>query len=145
MEMALRQEKKLIGYGTFLRLKVVDGKLYDYRMKSFLKPDEKGMVIVSIDGKDKKFVEVKLVDYLIRNGKEGKIAAPGTKVKYKKSGKERGWHLRKAIIVTSPDGTEQEFESCTIAAKELGVCRTNIPHVLSGKYKQLKGYKMRVK
>lgn len=106
-----------------------------------LTPDEKGIVIV--DGR--KFIKEKLIAHLERNGAVD-ISAP----KKKRGGPKmdivrgkRGEHKRVPVIAITPDGKEIPFESSAQAATVLKICRTNIPHALSGKYDNVEGYKFK--
>jgi hypothetical protein len=121
-------------------VKVLQGKLFDKDGKP-IEPTESGIIEIEVEGKKKRFIYDKLVSYLERNGQL--LIKRYRKVpQYKKKGSV-GHHRRKRIVVTDSEGLEKEFESCSKAAKELNICRTNIPHVLSGRYKQISGYKIK--
>lgn len=102
-----------------------------------LLPGADGIVTINVDGKVKRFVYEKLLSFLSRNGVKNKVKKPAV-VK-----KKRGEQRRKPVIVTTPENKELIFESSADAARSLSLCRTNIPHVLSGKYRHISGHKIR--
>lgn len=54
-------------------------------------------------------------------------------------------HGAKPVIVTKPDGTEQEFPSGSAAARELGLGHMEVSLMANGKKESLKGFKVRFK
>lgn len=117
-----------------------------------IEPNENGLVEIEIEGKIKRFVPEKLIDYLEREGqvykkpilKRNKPAKKKSKVLPKVNPKKgnRGYNRRKRIVV-SKEGIEQEFKSITEAAETLKICRSKIFSVLNGKIQTLKGYKIK--
>lgn len=93
-------------------------------------PDENNIAVLLIDGKEKRFVLTKFIEWL----KVKKIVPNKTKRKqknyYKKLG-TLGVHRRRAIIAIDSKGIEYKFESATKAAKELKISRSNIPRALN--------------
>lgn len=112
-----------------------------------LVPDDKGIITVNVDGVDKRFVQEKLIQFLLK--KEKRFTKPVPKRKSKKPKKIRGAfgsHRKRAVIATGKDGVEIRFDSSAAAANALGFdknSKNNIPHALSGKYKTVGGYKFK--
>lgn len=116
------------------KLSFSENKIFDCN-KKLVSPGT-GIANIEIEkGIFKKFVFDKLLTYLKNNGKQ--------KSKQYKSKGTAGEHRRKPIIVTGPGNKSILFTSSSQAAKELKICRTNIPHVLSGRYSQINGYKIK--
>ena len=121
-----------------------------------IQPDEKGVIVINIDGSDRKFIKTKLIDYLQKDTGEENLTQVFKPAVVKKRGRPKktdvrpvklkrgkGSGKRRPVIATLPDGMEREFESGAEAARNLGIDRTNIPHVLSGKYCHCYGIKFR--
>ena len=120
-------------------VKLHEGKLVDKAGK-IIEPNENGLVEIEIEGKVKRFVPEKLVDYLERNGqiykepilrrnKGGKIKVKKKYNYHVKNGKV-GHHRRRKVIITDKEGKVFEFESITKASSELKICRSKIFSVL---------------
>ena len=118
-----------------------------------VKPNENGFVEIEVEGKVKKFVAKKLVNYLEREGqvykkpilrrnKAGKVRFKKTYKPREKNGKV-GHHRRKKVVVTDKEGNEMEFESITQAAAKLPISACKMFPVLQGKRETLKGYKIK--
>jgi hypothetical protein len=132
-------------------VKLHEGKLVD-KYGKLIEPNENGLVEIEIEGKMKRFVPEKLIDYLVRKGqvykepilRRNKPSKKKSKVLPKSKPKKgnRGHNRRKRIVV-SKDGIIVEFESITKASIELKICRSKIFAVLNGKIKTLKGYKIK--
>ena len=133
-------------------VKLHEGKLFNKAGK-IIEPNENGLVEIEIEGKMKRFVPEKLIDYLERNGqvykkpglrvnKEGKVRFKKTYNYHVKNGKV-GHHRRRKVIVTDKEGKVFEFESITKAAKELKISACKMFPVLTGKRETLKGYKIK--
>ena len=133
-------------------VKLHEGKLVDKSGK-LIEPNENGLVEIEIEGKIKRFVHEKLVDYLEREGqvykkpilrrnKDGKVRFKKKYKTYIKNGKV-GHHRRRRVIITDKEGNEQEYESITKAATELKICNSKMFRVLSGEKETLKGYKIK--
>ena len=133
-------------------VKLHEGKLVD-KSGGLIEPNENGLVEIEIDGKVKRFVPEKLIDYLERNGQVYKKPVlrrnKAGKIKTKKVPKQRikkgtvGHNRRKKVIVIDFEGNKHEFESITKAANDLKICRSKIFSVLNGKLRTLKGYKIK--
>jgi hypothetical protein len=133
-------------------VKLHEGKLVD-KSGNLIEPNENGLVEIEIEGKVKRLVFNKLVDYLERNGQVSKKPIlrrmEPDKVKIRKIPKLRakngkdGCHRRKKVIITDINGIEQEFESVVRVHKELKVSLCQLFYVLSGKKETLKGYKIK--
>ena len=133
-------------------VKLHEGKLVDKSGK-LIEPNENGLVEIEIEGKIKRFVPEKLIDYLERNGQVYKEPVfrrnKGGKTKVKKTYNYRvkngkvGHHRRRKVIVTNKEGKVFEFESITKAAKELKISACKMFPVLTGKRETLKGYKIK--
>ncbi len=132
-------------------VKLHEGKLVNKSGK-LIEPNENGLVEIEIEGKIKRFVPEKLIDYLERKGqvykkpilKRNKTVKKKSKVLPKPKPKKgnRGHNRRKRIVV-SKDGITEEFKSITEASIVLKICRSKIFSVLNGKLKTLKGYKIK--
>jgi len=123
-----------------------------------MQPNENGIVFIEINGVERRFVKEKLIDCIRANrssklarykiidkpeqtdkrgrGRPRIIKPPVVKNKY-------GEHRYRPVIAILPDGSEQKFESIKAAAKGLDIDHTNIPKVLSGKYKHVAGIKFK--
>lgn len=119
-----------------MKISIVNNTLTDCHGNHLL-PGADGIVTINVDGKNKRFVHEKLISFLLRNGIKNKVKKPA--VVKKQIGEQR----RKPVIVTTPENKELTFESSAAAARSLALCRTNIPHVLSGKYRHINGHKIR--
>lgn len=105
-----------------------------------LVPDKDGTITVEIKGFKRKFVKEKLINYLCTHKSNGEVR----KAKLpKKSGKPIGTHKRTPVTAILKDGTEHRYNSITEAATALGLDRSNIPHVISGKYKHVGGVRFK--
>ena len=133
-------------------IKLHEGKLVNEYGEP-IKPNENGLVEIEIEGKMKRFVPEKLIDYLARKGrvykepilrrnKDGKTKVKKTYNYRVKNGKV-GHHRRRKVIVTNKEGKVFEFESITKAAKELKISACKMFPVLTGKRETLKGYKIK--
>ncbi len=94
-----------------------------------IQPTENGIIELVIEGQPRRFVKEKLISYLRRNGEPGNT--------------KRGEHKRIPVIAITPDNKELSFKSSAEAAEQLGICRSNIPHALSGKYAHVNGYRFK--
>lgn len=133
-------------------VKLHEGKLVDKAGK-IIEPNENGLVEIEVEGKMKRFVPEKLVDYLERNGqvykepifrrnKDGKIKVK-KKYNYRVKNGKVGHHRRKKVVITDKEGKVFEFESITKASTELKISACRMFPVLTGKRETLKGYKIK--
>lgn len=133
-------------------VKIHEGKLVNESGK-LIEPNKNGLVEIEIEGKVKRFVPEKLINYLERKGqvykkpilrrnKAGKVRFKKTYKPREKNGKV-GHHRRKKIVVTDEEGNEMEFESITQAAAKLPISACKMFPVLQGKRETLKGYKIK--
>ena len=107
-----------------------------------MQPDTNGIINVEVNGTMKRYLKVKLIDFLQRNPgavlfKKPKIKrkAPQIRVKKEKLPKGpdmRGAHNKRPITATMPDGREIDFESSRAAVRELKVGKSAISAVLTG-------------
>ena len=107
-----------------------------------LQPDVNGIINVEVDGKIKRYLKVKLIDFLQRNPgavlfKKPKIKRQPPikrikKIKAPKGPDMRGKHNKIPITATMPDGREIDFESSRAAVKELKLGKSSISNVLTG-------------
>jgi hypothetical protein len=117
-----------------------------------IEPDEKGVIVINIDGTHRRFVKAKLIEYLeketgdlainqvIRPPK--KKGRPRTaKVLIKK--KAKGEWKRMAVVAILPDGTEHLYVSYSEAARSLKIAKSGINKCVAGKYEKIKGIKFK--
>lgn len=110
-----------------------------------IEPNENGIITVEIEGKEKRYIKSKLIDFLERNplaslfGNRKKVAVKKVVVKrikkvvLPKGPDRRGLERKKPIIAIMPDGTEVYFPSSISAVKEFKVCRSAVSKVLTGR------------
>jgi len=106
-----------------------------------IKPDEKGIVTLEINGESRRFVknmllsileqkEIQQIDYdfpakaTIKKAKQLKKQVKKNPV---------GYHVRKPVVAILPDGTKKKYESHTLAADDLKVAVTGITNTLKGR------------
>lgn len=133
-------------------VKLHEGRLVDKSGKP-IEPNENGLVEIEIEGKIKRFVPEKLIDYLERKGQVYKKPVlrrnKTRKAKVSKIHKERikidarGRNRCKKVVITDLQGKVVEFESIVKASNELKICKSKMFAVLSGKIESLKGYKIK--
>jgi len=114
--------------------------------------DENGIVSVTIDGEQRRFVKEKFHAWLLKNAHNGIVAtikkAPA-KVITKKAPvlivkkNPIGYHMKKKVVAIMPDGTEKEFDSRKKASDELGLDLTGITNMLKGRQRTVKGLRFR--
>lgn len=134
-------------------VKLHEGKLVNEYGK-LIEPNENGLVEIEIEGKVKRFVPEKLVDYLERNGQVyKKPVLRRNKLQKKKRNritktrekKDNVGHNRRKAIIISKDGIEQEFKSVSEGHLKVGLALCQMFAVLGGKKESLKGYKIKYK
>jgi hypothetical protein len=117
-----------------------------------IEPDEKGVIVINIDGTHRRFVKAKLIEYLEKE--TGDLAINQVIRQPKKKGRPRtakaltkkmarGEWKRAAVIAIMPDGTEHPYVSYSEAARVLNIAKSGINKCVSGKYKQIKGFKFK--
>ena len=110
-----------------------------------LKPDENGIITIEVDGKIKRYIKAKHIDFLQRNPgvvffekpKKPKIKRKPsvkkvTKEKLPKGPDMRGIKNRRPVTATMPDGKKINFESSRAAIRALKVGKSSISKVLKG-------------
>ena len=103
----------------------------------YIPADEKGIITIQMDGRERKFVKEKLMKFLINNaGTLEKVK----RVRQKREKKEklpkgpdkRGHANRVPVVAIMPDGKEIPFASSMEAVKTLKVNKSAVSKVLTG-------------
>lgn len=133
-----------------------------------LPPDNNGIIKITVDGNERRFVKEKFIAHLERLENSGdylplvkfikvskykkvkvlkdKKAVGRPRVRVQKQKQQLGEGARKPIIAILPDGSEKEFPSRKEACDVLGIDPakgTNISKVLTGKYRHVGGIKFK--
>ena len=110
-----------------------------------LQSDENGIITIEVDGKIKRYIKSKRIDFLQRNP-DGVLFEKPKKLKIKrqppvkripkeklpKGPDMRGIKNRVPVTATMPDGREINFESSRAAIRALKVGKSSISKVLKG-------------
>lgn len=120
-----------------------------------VEPDERGVIVINIDGTERRFVKAKLIQFMEKETgelaidqvirKKGRPRLPKALKPPKELTKKRnkGEWKRRAVVAIMPDGTEHIYVSYSDAARELKIAKSGINKCISGKYKQIHGMKFK--